>query len=112
MRIGGVVILVFVPLHLLNFTTGGWNPAFSQGDVYGNVVYAFVAWPALAVFYVLAMGVVGLHLYHGAWAMFRTLGLAKPTPDPMQRRIVSALAWIVALGFVSIPAAVLLGLLR
>src|SRR5689334_14360642 len=28
MRVGGLVILVFIPIHLLNFTTGGWHPDF------------------------------------------------------------------------------------
>lgn len=112
MRIGGMVILVFIPVHLLNFTTGSWNPAFVRGDVYGNVVYAFTDWPWLAVFYVVAMAFVGFHLYHGAWAMFRTLGLAKPSANPMERKAVAAVAWAVALGFVAIPTAIVLGLLR
>jgi succinate dehydrogenase / fumarate reductase cytochrome b subunit len=112
MRWGGVLILVFIPLHLLNFTTGDWHPAFARGDVYGNLVYAFEEWPLLAVFYVVVMVFVGLHLYHGAWAMLRTLGVAKPSADPHQRKAVSLLAWIVAAGFVSVPAAIVLGLVR
>jgi succinate dehydrogenase / fumarate reductase cytochrome b subunit len=112
MRWGGVLILVFIPLHLLNFTTGGWHPMFEHGDVYGNLVYAFEQWPLLAAFYVIVMVFVGLHLYHGAWAMLRTLGVAKPSADPLQRKFVSLLAWIVAVGFVAVPAAIVLGLVR
>jgi succinate dehydrogenase / fumarate reductase cytochrome b subunit len=112
MRIGGVVILVFIPVHLLNFTTGAWNPAFVRGDVYGNVVYAFTDWPWLAVFYAVAVAFVGFHLYHGAWAMFRSLGIAQPSASPMKRNAVAALAWAVTLGFVVIPTAIVLGLLR
>jgi succinate dehydrogenase / fumarate reductase cytochrome b subunit len=112
MRVGGVVILVFIPVHLLNFTTGAWNASFVRGDVFGNVVYAFRAWPWLAVFYIVTMVFVGFHLSHGAWAMFRSLGVAKPAVNPMQRRAVAVLAWAVALGFTIIPGAVLLGLLR
>lgn len=112
MRIGGLVILAFIPIHLLNFTTGGWNPDYVSGDVYGNVVYAFRAWPLLAAFYIVTMAFVGFHLYHGAWAMLRSLGVAKPSPTPMERRGVGALAWLVALGFVAVPTAIVLGLLR
>lgn len=112
MRWGGVLILVFIPLHLLNFTTGGWHPAFEHGDVYGNLVYAFQQWPLLAVFYVVVMVFVGLHLYHGAWAMLRSLGVAKPSLNPLERKFVSLLAWVVALGFVAVPAAIVLGLVR
>jgi succinate dehydrogenase / fumarate reductase cytochrome b subunit len=112
MRWGGVLILVFIPLHLLNFTTGGWHPAFEHGDVYGNLVYAFEQWPFLAAFYLVVTVFVGLHLYHGAWAMLRTLGVAKPSADPLQRKFVSLVAWIVAIGFVSVPVAIVLGLVR
>lgn len=112
MRWGGVLILVFIPLHLLNFTTGGWHPAFEHGDVYGNLVYAFEQWPFLAAFYAVVMVFVGLHLYHGAWAMLRTLGVAKPSADPLQRTFVSLIAWAVAVGFVAVPAAIVLGLVR
>src|SRR5690606_2766702 len=77
MRIGGLVILAFIPIHILNFTTGGMHPSFIKGDMYGNVLYAFAEWPWLAAFYVVAMIFTGLHLYHGAWAMLRSLGLAR-----------------------------------
>ena len=111
MRIGGVIILVFIPLHLLNFTTGGWHPDFAHGDVYGNLIYAFRAWPLLSLFYLVTMLFVGFHLYHGVWAMMRTLGVAKPSADPMQRRFVAVLAWVVAAGFALVPAVIVLGLL-
>jgi succinate dehydrogenase / fumarate reductase cytochrome b subunit len=112
MRIGGVAILVFIPVHILNFTTGGWHPDYANSDVYGNVIYAFAEWPWLSVFYIGVMVFVGFHLYHGAWAMFRTLGVAKPSPSPLERRFAKVLAWIVAAGFIAVPTAIVLGLLR
>ena len=112
MRVGGVLILIFIPLHILNFTTGGWHPDFAARDVYGNVIYAFQAWPLLTVFYVAAMVFVGLHLYHGVWSMLRTLGIAKPSAEPMRRGAIAVLAWVVTLGFIVIPTAILLGLVR
>lgn len=112
MRWGGVLILVFVPIHILNFTTGGMHPAFAHGDVYGNVVYAFEEWPLLSLFYVITMVFVGLHLYHGVWAMFRSLGVARPSARPLERRLAAGVAWAVAVGFVAVPAAIVLGLVR
>jgi succinate dehydrogenase / fumarate reductase cytochrome b subunit len=112
MRVGGVLILVFIPVHILNFTTGGWHPSFLHGDVFGNVVYAFTEWWWLSLFYIVTMVFVGFHLYHGTWAMFRTLGLAKPSPEPQRRTLAKVIAWAVALGFIAVPAAVVLGLVR
>lgn len=112
MRVGGVLILVFIPIHILNFTTGGMHPDFVPGDVYGNVIYAFSSWPLLSAFYIVTMVFVGLHLYHGVWAMFRSLGVAKPTPTPMERVVAKVAAWVVAVGFILVPTAILLGLVR
>jgi len=61
MRWGGVIILLYVIYHLLDFTFGRVNPSFVPGDVYHNVVASFRVWPVSA-FYVVAMVVVGLHV--------------------------------------------------
>ena len=121
MRWGGVLILVFVVFHILHFTTGTvfpWAsrpdalyPAFSHTDVYGNVIAAFRS-PWVVTFYVVAMLFLLLHLFHGAWSSVRTLGLTKPSPRPLQRRISTALALLVWLGFTAIPVAVFLGVIR
>src|SRR5437763_5000117 len=71
---GGIFILVFVIYHVLDFTFGTVNPNFVEGDIYHNVVASFRLWP-VAVFYVLAMCALGLHLFHGIWSKFQTLGL-------------------------------------
>jgi succinate dehydrogenase cytochrome b subunit len=110
-RWGGVLVLVFIILHLLHFTFGTIHPAFDHKDVYGNVVAAFQIW-WVALLYLVAMVVVGLHLYHGTWSSLRTLGLTRPSADPLRRRVVTVLAWLIFLGFSSIPIAVLLGIVR
>ena len=108
-RIGGIVLAAFIVLHLLHFTTGTLRPApFDEHDVYGNVTGSF-AIPWVAGLYMAAMVVVGLHLYHGAWSAFRTLGLSQPSANPLQRRIAGAVAAIVWLGFTIVPLGVLLG---
>jgi succinate dehydrogenase / fumarate reductase cytochrome b subunit len=121
MRWGGVVLLVFIVFHLLHFTTGtvfpiasrpdAHYPAFSHTDVYGNVISAFRT-PWVTVVYVVAMLFLLLHLFHGAWSSVRTLGLSKPSSDPLHRRISTVIAVVVWLGFSAIPVAVLLGVIR
>lgn len=121
MRWGGVLILVFVVFHILHFTTGTvfpWAsrpdalyPAFSHTDVYGNVIAAFRS-PWVVTFYVVVMLFLLLHLFHGAWASVRTLGLVKPSPRPLQRHLATVIALGVWLGFTAIPIAVFLGVIR
>lgn len=110
-RWGGALLLVFIVFHLLHFTTGTVHPDFVKGDVYGNMVVGFRVWP-VALFYVLAMVALGLHLYHGTWSALRTLGVARPSGHPLHRRAATVLAIVVAGGFAVIPLAVMLGLLR
>jgi succinate dehydrogenase / fumarate reductase cytochrome b subunit len=103
--------LIFVMLNLLHFTFGTLHPAFDHKDVYGNVVAAFQVW-WIALLYLIAMVVVGLHLYHGTWSSLRTLGLTRPAANPLRRRVVSVLTWVIYLGFSVIPIAVLAGIVK
>src|SRR3954468_4260311 len=115
MRWGGVLLLVFIVFHILHFTTGtvfpiasrpdAQYPAFSHTDVYGNVVSAFRN-PFVVAFYVVAMLFLLLRLFHGAWSSVRTLGLSKPSRDPLHRRVSTVIAVVVWLGFVSLPLGV------
>jgi succinate dehydrogenase / fumarate reductase cytochrome b subunit len=121
MRWGGVLLLVFIVFHILHFTTGTVFPyasrpdaqyrAFSHTDVYGNVVSAFRS-PWVTAFYVVSMLFLMLHLFHGAWSSVRTLGLSKPSRNPLHRRVSTVIALIVWLGFTAIPVAVFLGVIR
>lgn len=105
-RWGGVLLLVFIVLHLLHFTFGTIHPAFDAKDVYGNLVAGFQVW-WVAVLYLVAMIGLGLHLYHGTWSSIRTLGLTRPSGDPLKRRVSAVLAWVLYVGFSLVPIAVL-----
>lgn len=107
-RWGGVLILVFIVAHLLQLTTGVIHPDYTHLDPYTNV-RILLSNPLMAAFYVLATSAVGLHLYHGSWAVVRTLGVARPSAHPLKRRIALAVAIVVAVGFVIIPLAAVLG---
>ena len=107
-RWGGVLILVFIVAHLLQLTIGAIHPDFTHLDPYNNV-RILLSNPLMAAFYLLAMAALGLHLYHGTWAVVRTLGVARPSAQPLKRRVALAVAIIVAAGFMSIPIAAVLG---
>jgi succinate dehydrogenase / fumarate reductase, cytochrome b subunit len=113
MRWGGALLLVFIVLHILHFTTGTIRPAgvFSSEDVYSNVVYSFRIW-WVALFYVVAMIALGLHLFHGAWSSVRSIGASPPSPHPLHRRVSLVIALFVWAAFTAIPIAVFSGLVR
>lgn len=109
LRYGGVIIAAFIVLHLLHFTFGAWRPApFVEGDVYSNMVKSFrVKW--VSAVYLVAMAAVGLHLYHGTWSSFRSLGVAPASPKPLAHKLSAVVAGLVWLGFTIIPIGILLG---
>lgn len=117
MLLGGVIIAFFIVIHLFNFTTGlvsqnlALHPNFIPGDVYRNVVTAFQN-PLISIFYVVAMLALGLHLWHGVWSAFQTLGLNSRRSERFWRNFASVFAVILVLGNASIPIAVLLGLVK
>ena len=111
MRWGGVIILLYVIYHLLDFTFGTVNPDFVPGDVYHNVLASFHVWPVVLA-YVVAMLAVGLHIYHGVWSALQTLGLHRAPVDRWRRGVAGAVAVAITLGYVAIPVSVLAGVLR
>ncbi len=113
MPYSGVVILGFVVFHLLHFTL----KMVALGDVsYGPDVYKMVvagfSCKTVAVFYIISMLLLCLHLSHGVSSVFQTLGLRNERWRGRLDVIALAYAWIVALGFISIPLAVLTGCLE
>jgi len=111
MRWGGVIILLYVIYHLLDFTFGAVNPDFVPGDVYHNVLASFHVWPVVLA-YVVAMLAVGLHIYHGVWSALQTLGLHRAPVDRWRRGVAGAVATAITLGYIAIPVSVLTGALR
>jgi succinate dehydrogenase / fumarate reductase cytochrome b subunit len=108
---GGIFILLFVVYHVLDFTFGTVNPSFEDGNIYHNVIASFRLWP-VSVFYILAMVAVGLHLFHGIWSTFQTLGWNTARTNRLIRNVATFLAVLLTLGNISIPLAVLTGVVR
>ena len=111
MRWGGVIILLFIIYHLLHLTTGQAHHAFVQDDAYGNVVKGFQIW-WIAAIYIIANLALGLHLYHGVWAMFGSLGIINPRIESWRRSFATVFAVVITAGNVSFPLAVLTGFVR
>jgi succinate dehydrogenase / fumarate reductase cytochrome b subunit len=106
----GVIILAYIVFHLLHLTIG-WeaiHPSFEHGEVYANLV-AGLENPLVAGFYILAVGLLGFHLYHGLWSMFQTLGLNHPRYNAWRRYFAIAFAVVISLGFMAVPIAILTG---
>ena len=111
MRWGGVIIALFVIYHLLHLTTGTVHPKFEKDNVYHNVVTGFRVWWVAAV-YIIANLALGLHLYHGVWSMWSSLGVTNARVDKFKRAFATTFALIITLANISFPIAVLTGFVR
>ena len=110
----GPIVGAFVIFHVLHLTVGAVLPLRELGpnmpDVRYNVITGFSN-PWISGFYILAMILLCLHLYHGMWSMFQSLGISHPRYTPVVKKAAAVLAILVAVGNCSIPIAVLTGLL-
>ncbi len=111
MRWSGVIFAAFLLFHLADLTWGIQPAApevWARGEVYANFVASFSRAPVTA-FYVIAMVLLGLHLYHGAWSMFQSLGINHPRFNPLRRWFAIGLAVLVTVGNSIMPLAVYFG---
>ncbi|HEU0119445.1 MAG TPA: succinate dehydrogenase cytochrome b subunit [Bryobacteraceae bacterium] len=107
----GPILLAFLIYHLLHFTTGHAHPDFQFLHVHDNVVRGFSVW-YVSLFYIVAMGMLCMHLYHGIWSLFQSLGFSHPTYTPRLKLAAKAAAVLVAAGNISIPLSVLAGIVK
>ncbi|MGI8330718.1 succinate dehydrogenase cytochrome b subunit [Actinomadura scrupuli] len=113
MRWGGVIIVLFVVWHLLDLTFGAVNPAGGDATPYDKVVSDFdVSRWYITLFYLVAVVMVGLHLRHGLWSAFQSLGLAGGRRDRSLRLLALTVSVLLVIGFVAVPVAVSAGLVK
>jgi succinate dehydrogenase / fumarate reductase cytochrome b subunit len=111
MRWGGTIFIFFLLFHLADLTWGLEPMApevWARGEVYANFVATFSRAP-VTIFYVISMGILAVHLYHGAWSMFQSLGLNNPKFNAWRRGFAIGLAVLVGVGNAIMPLAVLFG---
>jgi succinate dehydrogenase / fumarate reductase cytochrome b subunit len=111
MMLSGPIIAAFVVFHLLHLTTGTIHPQFVPLHAYENLVNGFLVAP-FALVYIAVMVFVGFHLSHGGWSMFQSVGFSHPRYTPLIKRLAAVVAWVLIAGFISVPVAVLLGIVR
>jgi len=111
MRITGPLLLLYLIYHILHLTTGTVHSSFVEGDVYHNVVEGFSD-PAVSALYIVAMLALGLHLVHGVWSMFQSVGLNNKSWTDRLRLLAVVATGLIVLGNISIPVAVLAGIIQ
>ena len=104
----GPILAAFIVYHLLHFTLGTVHPSFEEGHVYDNVIAGFRVIP-VSIAYIVAMVLLGMHLNHGVWSMFQSLGVGNPRYSAAARRFAQVFSTLIVLGFISIPIAVMAG---
>jgi succinate dehydrogenase / fumarate reductase cytochrome b subunit len=114
MRWSGIIIFLFVAWHLSDLTWGfanavGTNGTFHRGDVYGNVARSFDRVP-VAILYIVANIALGIHLFHGAWSLFQSMGWSNPRFNKWRRGFATGFATVIVVINVSFPIAVLAGI--
>ncbi len=110
MRWTGVIVLLFIGYHLADFTFGWVNPAAEGATLYEKVIASFSN-PAIAGFYLVANLALGLHLYHGVWSLFQSMGWNNRRFNHWRRYLAVAFTVVVVGGNLSFPIAVQVGLI-
>lgn len=111
MRWSGVIVGFFLIYHLMDLTWGVGGADFTRGEPYENLVASFSREP-VAIVYIVANLLLGLHIYHGAWSLFQSLGWANPRFNHWRRGFAIGFAAIIVIGNVSFPVAVMTGLVE
>ena len=109
MRFTGIIVALFVIFHLLDLTAGTANGGhFVRGDAYDNLFNSFERVP-VAIAYIVAMCALSVHIFHGAWSMFQSLGLNNPRWNAWRRYFAAGFALIILVGNVSMPLLITTG---
>jgi succinate dehydrogenase / fumarate reductase cytochrome b subunit len=111
MRWTGIIVFLFLAWHLADFTWGWFNPGFVRGEVYRNIDASLSRWP-VAILYILGNLALGVHLFHGAWSLFQSLGLNNPRFNIWRRWFAIGFSALIVVGNVSFPIAVLAGIVK
>lgn len=105
----GPIVLAFLIYHLLHLTFGTVHPDFRHLRAYENLVSGFSN-PVVAIAYIVSVFLLGMHLYHGIWSMFQSVGVSNPNYQRKLRAFAKITAGAIVLGFISVPLAILMGI--
>jgi len=102
MRWTGPIIGLFLLWHLADLTWGWLNPDFVKGDPYHNVSASLSSLP-VAILYIVANLALAVHLFHGIFSVFQSLGVNSPKINAIRRPLAIAVAGIILVGNLSFP---------
>jgi succinate dehydrogenase / fumarate reductase cytochrome b subunit len=111
MRWTGIIVLLFLFYHLADLTWGWFNPDFVRGAVYHNLDESLSQIP-VAILYIVANIALGIHLFHGVWSLFQSMGWSNPRFNSWRRGIATAIATLIVVGNCSFPIAVQAGIVQ
>jgi succinate dehydrogenase / fumarate reductase cytochrome b subunit len=111
MRWTGIIVLLFIIWHLADLTWGWVHPDFVKGAVYWNIDQSLSRLPVAAL-YIVANIALGVHLFHGTWSLFQSLGWSSPRFNAWRRYLATGVATIIVVGNVSFPVAVMAGIVE
>ena len=119
MVMSGLIVLAFIIYHIAHFTVRVTDRRFlllkadplNRYDVYSMMVYGFQNY-LVSAFYIFGLFLLFLHLSHGSSSFFQSLGLNNKRLAPRLALGGRIFAWLLFIGYVSIPVAVLLGLVQ
>ncbi|MET0133610.1 MAG: succinate dehydrogenase cytochrome b subunit [Kibdelosporangium sp.] len=109
MRWGGVILALFIVYHILDLTAGVLNPNGVHLAVYDNVTADFQLW-YVALFYAVAVVCLGFHIRHGMWSALQSLGASSAARQRALQALSFGVASGITVGYLSVPFAVLTGL--
>lgn len=109
MRWTGIIVAAFIVFHLADLTWGKTGAEWIRGDAYNNIVYSLQR-PVVAIAYSVAMIALGMHLMHGAWSLFQSLGITNPRYNKLRRNFATGFAAVIVIGNLSFPIAVQTGI--
>jgi succinate dehydrogenase / fumarate reductase, cytochrome b subunit len=114
MATSGILIFVFLIVHLLHFTFGAILPSsFALTDAQGRhdifkMVWTSFKMPSVVAFYVVSQVLVLGHLYHGAVSVWQSLGLHHKVWSFGLRVVGQTIVALIIAGNLAIPLAILL----
>jgi len=111
MRYTGTVVLAYLIFHLADLTWGfipGYE--FVRGETHQNIVGS-LSNPVVAAVYIVANVLLSIHIFHGTYSMFQSLGINSPSYNALRRQLAAGLAMVILIGNISFPIAVLAGII-
>jgi succinate dehydrogenase / fumarate reductase cytochrome b subunit len=111
MRWTGIIVVLFLFWHLADLTWGWFNPDFVRGAVYRNLDASLSRVP-VALLYIVANIALGIHLFHGTWSLFQSMGWNNPRFNQWRKGLAAGIATVIVVGNVSFPIMTLAGVIE